>query len=124
MNVIQCFAYCHGDLHSPLGRKLSPIAQNLAQQLPWHDLHRDIHPAAFRLRKRLHYRGMIQGFANLLLALKALVEQEVAFYFGVRHFEGDVIAGEQVRRPQDRGCITARDNILDRVPIELTPRLG
>ena len=69
-----------------------------------------------------HDSGMIEPQADLLLALKTLVEDEIGLELNVRHLEHDGMPALGIACAKDRRHAAARDHFLDLVLIERLPR--
>ena len=59
-------------------------------------LHRDVHPAFFPRCQHLDDVGMVEAAPDFLLALKARVEDHVAFELNVGNLDGDGLAADRV----------------------------
>src|SRR5579862_4529534 len=62
---------------------------------------------------------MIEGLADIFLAVKTVEEDRVAFHFRMGNLDGDCPAGAKVGAAKDRGHAAAGDNAIDAVMIEL-----
>jgi hypothetical protein len=62
-------------------------------------------------------------FADVLLAKKTLVEEQVACNIWVRDFDSEFAAGAQISSPKDRSRVAAGDGFLNGVVIELASGL-
>ena len=101
------------------GGNLLLLVEDLAQQASVHPLHDHVDLAAIVIGEDLHHAGMIQGLADLFLALKAIKQDRIALHLGMRNLDGDLPAVAQIGAAKDGGHAAAGDKALNAVVIEL-----
>src|SRR5712692_309133 len=119
MDVVQCVGNSQRDLHRPLGWKHLLLVEKLAQQPSFHPFHDHVELAAVIVSHYLHYAGMVEFRADIMLALKTLEEYRVAFHFRMRNFDGDRFARTRIRAAKDRGHAAAGNQSFNDVVVEL-----
>ena len=90
-----------------------------AQQFPRHPFHHNVGIVPALVGNHLHDAGVIELFADLLLALEALEEDGVALHLGVGNLDGHGLSGAQVGALEDRGHAAAGDQAVDLEVVEL-----
>ena len=123
VNVIEGFADSGRDAGRAFDGKFSFLGENFAQEAPVNPFHHDaelVHVAAV---EHSHDARMLELLADGDFALEAAIKNGIAFEFGVRDFDGNKLAGSQVRGAIDRGHAGAQDERFDAEVLESLARL-
>ena len=81
VDVVQRIADAQRDSYGALRRKFLLLVEDFAQQPAIDPFHHHVDLAAVAVGVHLHHAGMIEGLADILLAMKAVEEDRVAFHF-------------------------------------------
>ena len=82
VNVFQRLRNLQHDAEGAFRRELSLLIQNLPEEPAIDPLHCQVELTVVSIRKDLHHARVIQLFADLLLALEAVVEDRMASISG------------------------------------------
>jgi hypothetical protein len=122
VNVFEGFTNSDRDARRAFGGELSFPGDNFAQEFSFDPFHRDaklIHIAAV---ERSHDARMLELLADGDFALEAAIKNGIAFEFGVRDFDGNDLAGSQVRGAIDGGHEGTHDKRFDAEVLESLAR--